>query len=400
MKLKLSSLILLLAFPCLSQTCVVPPPGLVSWWRGENNANDSSGTNDGVIISSVYFEPGIDGQCFHFVSGSNPRVRIPDNPALALTNSLTIEGWIKANFGYWILDRGDDTIGEVPYGLGFPDLSSLRLMFMLHSSINNWVELVTPSPIPTNTWLHVAATFDGASGDMRIYVNGAIAAETNTVVRPICPLTGAYPSVGIGNAAGTAGFPFDGWIDEISLYSRALSQAELQAIYQAGSAGKCLSGPPSIASQPQGQVGYWGGGATFNVAAVGEPPLSFLWYKDGFAIPWATTSTLALTNLSLSDGGNYWVVVSNSFGSITSSNALLTINPAGVSLGIYPGLTIQGTTGKVFGIQYATNVNPNSTWLTLTQFTLIQPVQMWFDADNNIAVGSNPRRFYRVVAVP
>ena len=93
-------------------------------------------------------------------------------------------------------------------------------------------------------------------------------------------------------------------------------------------------------------------------------------------------------------------MVTNAYGSATSSNALLTVNPAGVSLGIYPGLTVQGTPGKTFGIQYTTNVAPNSTWLTLTQFTLIQPIQMWFDSENNIAVGSNPRRFYRVVAVP
>ena len=107
-----------------------------------------------------------------------------------------------------------------------------------------------------------------------------------------------------------------------------------------------------------------------------------------------------LTNLSLDEGGNYYVVVTNPYGSATSSNALLTANPAGVSLGTYPGLTVQGTPGKTFGIQYATNVAPNSTWLTLTQFTLLQPIQMWFDAENNISVGSNPRRFYRVVAVP
>ena len=93
-------------------------------------------------------------------------------------------------------------------------------------------------------------------------------------------------------------------------------------------------------------------------------------------------------------------MVSNASGSITSSNALLEVNPAGVSLGIYPGLTVQGTPGKTFGIQYATNVGPNATWMTMTQLTLVQPIQMWFDAENNIAVGSNPRRFYRVVAIP
>jgi hypothetical protein len=235
---------------------------------------------------------------------------------------------------------------------------------------------------------------------MRIYVNGQIVAQTNTSIRATCPLTGANHALCIGNASGTAGFPFDGWIDEVSLYSRALSQAEIQAIYNAGSAGKCVSSRPNITLQPQGQVGFLGGSVTFSVRATGSAPLSYLWFKDSFPITWATDTNLVLTNLSLADGGTYSVVVSNNLGSVTSSNAFLTVNPAGVSLGIYPGLTVQGTTGRVFGIQYATNVAPNSTWLTLTQFTLVQPSQMWFDADNNISSGNNPRRFYRVVAIP
>src|SRR5947207_392048 len=86
---------LFLAAESPAQTnCVQAPPGLVGWWRGEGNGLDSAGTNNGVVINSVYFEPGLVGQCFHFVSGPNPRVLIPDNPSLRLTNSLTIEGWI------------------------------------------------------------------------------------------------------------------------------------------------------------------------------------------------------------------------------------------------------------------------------------------------------------------
>jgi hypothetical protein len=397
--MKLGLAVLLLAIPCLAQipNCVPAPPGLVGWWRGDGNADDSFGTNNGTTINSVDFETGQVGQCFHFVSGPNPRVFVPDNPAFQLTNSLTIEGWIKANFGWYILDRGSDTPGEFAYGIG---ISSLKPGFALSAPNGDYILLETPSPIPTNVWLHLAATLEGASGDMRIYINGQVAAETNTTVRPRAQLTGPNASVCIGNVAGTGGFPFDGWIDELSLYSRALSQAEVQSIYNAGSAGKCLPAPPTIVSQPQGVVGYWGASVTFNVQANGSVPLGYLWYKDGFPITWATDSSLVLTNLTLDQGGNYYVVVTNAYGSATSSNAFLTVNPAGVSLGVYPGLTVQGTPGKMFGIQYATNVAPNSTWLTLTQFTLLQPSQMWFDADNNIANGSNPRRFYRVVAVP
>lgn len=400
--MKLAALLLLVPWPCFAQTtnCVPPPDGLVSWWRGENNASDSFGPNNGLVLNSVYFEPGLVGQCFHFVSSPNPRVLIADNPTLQLTNSLTIEAWIKVNFGYWILDRGDDVVGEVPYGMTLVGPTDTRLNFIIAATATDHAELWT-APLPTNVWLHIAGTLDGGSGDMRIYINGQVAAETTTTVRPVCPLTGPNPSVAIGNSAGTAGFPFDGWIDEVSLYSRALSQAELQAIYEAGSAGKCvLHSPPLILVQPQGQVGYWGQSASFNVLAEGTPPLAFQWYKDGLPISWATNSNVVLTNLTLDEGGNYSVAVANAYGSVTSSNALLTMNPAGVLLGLYPGLTVQGTPGNTYGIQYATNIDVNTTWLTLTQFTLTQPVQFWADPSVNVAAGVQPRRFYRVVAVP
>ena len=403
MKLMSLALPLLFAVPSSGQTtnCVPKPAGLVSWWRAEGDCTDSAGTNNGVLMNSVYFEPGLVGECFHFVSGPNPRVYIPDNPTLQLTNSLTIEGWIKANFGYWILGRGDDVVGEIPYGLYSLYPSSMRFAFLIRASASNYATLITPTPLPTNVWLHIAATLDGGSGDMRLYVNGQIVAETNTTSRPTCPLTGANRSVCIGNTPGTAGFPFDGWIDEISLYSRALTQAEIQSIYLAGTAGKCTeSAAPIILLQPQGQVGYWGRSVTFIVQAGGAPPLDYLWYKDGFAISWATNSSLDLTNLALDDGGNYSVVVSNAFGSVTSSNAFLTVNPAGVSLGLYAGLTLEGAAGNTYGIQYATNVSPTATWNTLTQITLTQPVQLWVDTNVDVVAGTSPRRFYRVVAIP
>lgn len=620
MKLISIALPLLLALPCHVQaaSCVAAPSGLVGWWRAENSASDSAGTNNGVLVNSVYIEPGLVGQCFHFVSGPNPKVRVPDSPALQLTNSLTIEGWIKANLGWWILNRADDEVGGVPYGLCFD--GSLHLRFIIHGTFSDYLYLDAPQPIPTNVWLHVAATLDTDAGTARIYVNGQVVAETNTTIHPMGVLAGPNAGLGIGNAGGSAAFPFDGWIDEISLYSRALSQTDIQAIYAAGSAGKCVpvcAPPPTglvgswcaegnatdsagtntgvlingagfapgevgqsfvftnfdqcvqipdapaldptnglslegwvllskypsnngvivvskdtynvlppqyqiavyqtgsnsvfqisigvipsgmvtlygssslqtntwyhvaitydtaelrlyvngqpetsmpvagsvvtttgtlkfggygfglwtlpgqldevslynrplsssevqalysagsagkcppvapfILSQPQGQVGYWGRSVTFTVTAGGTPPPGYLWYKDGFPISWATNSSLVLTNLSLNEGGSYWVVVSNMAGSFTSSNAFLTVNPAGVSLGLYPGLTIEGAVGNTYGIQYTTNVSQTATWVTLDQITLTQPVQQWFDTSANVAAGNNPRRFYRVVAVP
>ena len=63
-------------------------------------------------------------------------------------------------------------------------------------------------------------------------------------------------------------FHFNGSMDEVSLYNRALSAVEVQAIYNAGAAGKC-SGPtaPTITTQPTNQTVIVGGTATFTVVA-------------------------------------------------------------------------------------------------------------------------------------
>jgi len=122
------------------------------------------------------------------------------------------------------------------------------------ATFSDYTVLRTPAPLPTGQWKHVAATLEGATGDMKLYVDGVLAAQTNTTVRPVGDLDPAYaPGLGIGGHSGTYGyFPFDGMIDEISLYSRALEPGEIQAIYTAGSAGKCaptvVPGVPVITS--------------------------------------------------------------------------------------------------------------------------------------------------------
>lgn len=151
--MKITHLILLLSISplCQAQECAPVTTGMVSWWRAEGNGSDSIGTNNGALINSVYFEPGEVGQCFHFVSGGNPRLYIPDNPTLALTNSLTIEGWIKPNFGYWIIGRGNDVIYEAPYGLALAGLYDLRIHFLVNASTSVHASLVSPAPVPANT---------------------------------------------------------------------------------------------------------------------------------------------------------------------------------------------------------------------------------------------------------
>ncbi|MGH7972117.1 MAG: hypothetical protein ACREIC_25670 [Limisphaerales bacterium] len=51
-------------------------------------------------------------------------------------------------------------------------------------------------------------------------------------------------------------------------------------------------------------------------------------------------------------------------------------------------------------VYFSTNISPTTVWNTPTQITLTQPVQLWMDTNVDIATGTSPRRFYRVVAVP
>ena len=113
---------------------------------------------------------------------------------------------------------------------------------------------------------------------------------------------------------------FKGIIDEFAIYGRALTGTEIQAIYTAGVSGKCWA--PAILVQPTNQIALVGDTATFTVVASGVQPLNYQWTFNMTNIYGATNTLLMLTNVQLSQAGNYSVVVANAFGSIQSSNAV------------------------------------------------------------------------------
>jgi len=112
-------------------------------------------------------------------------------------------------------------------------------------------------------------------------------------------------------------------MDEVSVYNRALTAAEIQAIAQAQD-GKCPV-PPTILTQPQSQTVPAGSNVTFNVVAIGEKPLTYQWQLNGTNIPTATSPSLTLTSVQSRDAGTYTVVIGNSISSITSDPASLDV---------------------------------------------------------------------------
>jgi hypothetical protein len=84
--------------------------------------------------------------------------------------------------------------------------------------------------------------------------------------------------------------------------------------------------PPTITTQPSSQTVNVGEPATFRVVATGTTPMFYQWQKNGTNITGATSATDTISAAQTTDAGSYTVIVSNSVGSVTGSNATLTVN--------------------------------------------------------------------------
>jgi autotransporter-associated beta strand protein/YVTN family beta-propeller protein len=89
------------------------------------------------------------------------------------------------------------------------------------------------------------------------------------------------------------------------------------------------SGPPVITSQPQNVTVSPGSPATFTVGAAGPGALAYQWQKNAVNLAGATTNNFTIANAQTNDAGGYRAIVTNSFGSVTSTVAMLTVTPLG-----------------------------------------------------------------------
>jgi hypothetical protein len=315
--------------------CVSPPAGIVSWWRAEGDATDSSGTNQGVLENGTDFVSGKVGRAFHF-DGINDRLRIPATESLNVGSGsgFTVEAWIKPAdaFARPIFEWVDGTGGSGLH-LWINQPGPGRLIANLVDTNGGFHLVEAPlDPLEINVYHHVALTFDRGVGLARLYLNGALVKEES--VGDLIPET-RYDLI-IGSRPSSAFFA--GAIDEFSLYRRALGTNEIKSMYDAGSAGKCVEGAPIITAQPQNQNVHPGDAATFTVVATGGLPISYQWrFNDSFLLG-ETNASLVIPGVQATNVGNYSVQVSNPAGSTLSSNAVLMILPPAQCAAVASGL--------------------------------------------------------------
>ena len=237
---------------------IEPPAGMVSWWPGDDHPNDAVDSNDGTLQGGATYAPGMVGPAFSFDASLNTGVIVPATPSLNMTEAISIDAWVYPtsfpNTGNTVV-RKDRFVTEtgalVQYSLSVTDQGQASC------NINsNPAASVSGGTVLLDNWTHVACTYDRSQ--VRLYVNGEEVAST--------PFTEAIISssqpLGIGTQPGFSGRDFDGLIDEVEIFDRALTEAEIRAIYEANSAGKIKPDPPTPGEpldQPAGMVGWWPG---------------------------------------------------------------------------------------------------------------------------------------------
>jgi hypothetical protein len=230
--------------------CTPAPSGLVGWWPGESNANDIVGDHNGTLLGPVSFSAGEVGQSF-VLNGSNTGIQVPASSSLdvGLDEGLTTEAWINPqDYSFQSICEWNKNNGAGTGAFSGGEIGAHLELNEYNADGSLWGNLVDTSGnahgintgggiIVSNTWQHVAMTYDKASGATVLYCNGTAVATAN--LGTFTPQTSSDLFMGQRPAGPFAGLYFRGQIDEVSVYNRALSAAEIQAIYHAGNAGKC-----------------------------------------------------------------------------------------------------------------------------------------------------------------
>ncbi len=259
---------------------------LMGWYKGEGTAVDSASGHNGTLQGGVTFVPGQVGQAFGFNGAAYVRVA-----ATSALESLTptLEAWVKATApgAYrYIASKGAN--GNVAASYALYTGASGGLFFYVY----NGAGAVALSPgagpgIWDGQWHHVAGTYDGSA--VRLFVDGAQVGNgtpTNLRIGYGLPTTNDFF---IGAYNGIA--PFPGAVDEVKFYNRALTATEVQASYNAGSAGLTSNNAVLIISTiPAGMhsiTATYNGNGSFAVSTSGPP---VVWPVS----PATTTTALAV----------------------------------------------------------------------------------------------------------
>jgi hypothetical protein len=195
---------------------------LIAYYPFNGNANDESGNgnhgeNYGPILTEDMF--GNPDNAYNF-DGMDDHIRVPDSDSLNVSDGITIAAWINipltGNYGRYIVDSREGYeepgyylfVGTEVVGFGVP------------RGPGGFGIDISPSE-----WHHIAGTYDGVT--MIIYLDGV---EVGNVL-VATPFTQSNAMLMIGRCyPGGGGYMFNGIMDELRIYNRALAASEIEEL--------------------------------------------------------------------------------------------------------------------------------------------------------------------------
>jgi hypothetical protein len=362
----LGSLGVLTAFTAIIPSAAAQPTdirqGLIAYWPMESH--DGTTTPDATPFANTLTlagAPGVGagqfGNAFTFNGSSTYLITLhtPDNSTTGLpvyrAGSYTVAMWVKgaAQTAKYLFSEGNTTDNDTLLILqtGQFATNNNRLDVIIRNDAGTIAgtlvnHVVSTNVVFDNAWHHIAWVDD--QGSAKLYVDGNLD-PANFNYTPTGIFTFNTTAIGtLIRAAVQTTAIFNGQMDDVAIWERALSQAEVQQVRTSSLPTPIpLLAPLVITSPPATSVRALGESIAFGVRAVGNRPLGYQWFKDDVEIAGATSTNLTLTDLTLEDSGDYLVRVTNPAGTVSSGTATLT-----VVFALPPEITQQPSSQSVF----------------------------------------------------
>lgn len=211
--------------------------GLVSLWQMDDllggllglTAADSAGSNTATLLNGASFSAGHSGNALT-LDGVNDYANVPNDTTLTITSTLTLAAWINlqaipgSGVYQTVMHKGTAT-NKRNY---FLQVTGGQLSFGFYAASGSLQRFTAGTVGTTDRWYHVAATFDTGAQKVNLYVDGVNVKSFSTTAVP-APNTNAL-TVGMS----PYGDYLQGKIDELRIYSRTLSDAEISTLYSGG----------------------------------------------------------------------------------------------------------------------------------------------------------------------
>ena len=325
---------------------VLPDPapdrqaGIVSYWSmddqlsdpitGNGVLNDVYGHNNFKVVADGGFIdlfPGVSTNAAVFNGINQYAYRdggfpIYNNPAFSVAFWVNANGTNQTNASIFAESSTNNSLPVFSLGSQGAGTNGTLRALIRNSAGSLLLDRTSTRPVLDGTWHHVAWT--ETNGVVRLYIDGTLDETVFNYTRSGASFLDQTTIGALLNASGATNF-LNGWIDELAVWSRALSFTEVQQIVADGIPGPIADQPPTITANPASQSVFTRANVTFAFAASGTGPFVIQWRKDGANLSGETNALFVISNVSPAQAGNYDVVVANALGRATSDVATLTV---------------------------------------------------------------------------